>query len=355
MRKIYLLFSLFVLPLTVMSQVSVGALIDSVQIYVGEQAHITLKASIGNKQKVQFPVLKEKEIVPGLEVVEESGIDTVLINDGNRLQLTKSYTVTAFDSAFFYLPPFSLTVDGKRYDTKNLALKVFTVEVDTLHTDKFFGPNDIMNAPFSWEDWQGVFVQSCLLLVLFVLTVYLWIRVSDNKPIVRRVTLAPVVPPHQWAMTEIEKIKTDVDLKDENSKEYYTKLTDTIRTYIARRYGFNAKEMTSHEIIEKLLSIKDRESLSELRDLLTTADMVKFAKFHVSVAENDSNLIKAVDFINSTKDIQVKAKPEPKVVNIEEKRSKKASLIMKISIAATSLIMLYICYQTARDLYNLLF
>ena len=107
--------------------------------------------------------------------------------------------------------------------------------------------------------------------------------------------------PHQKAMKEIEQIKADKMVSSENPKEYYTKLTDTLRRYIEERYGFSAMEMTSSEIIEKLTASQDQKALAELRQLFTTADLVKFAKYSTLINENDMNLVNAIEFINQTK------------------------------------------------------
>ncbi|MGC8000687.1 hypothetical protein, partial [Salmonella enterica] len=69
--------------------------------------------------------------------------------------------------------------------------------------------------------------------------------------------------PHQKAMKEIEQIKADKMVASEDQKEYYTKLTDTLRKYIEERYGFSAMEMTSSEIIARLTSSGDQQSLDE--------------------------------------------------------------------------------------------
>ena len=102
-------------------------------------------------------------------------------------------------------------------------------------------------------------------------------------------------------MKEIEQIKADKMVSSENPKEYYTKLTDTLRRYIEERYGFSAMEMTSSEIIEKLTASQDQKALAELRQLFTTADLVKFAKYSTLINENDMNLVNAIEFINQTK------------------------------------------------------
>jgi hypothetical protein len=60
-------------------------------------------------------------------------------------------------------------------------------------------------------------------------------------------------------------------------------------------------EMTSSEIIEKLTATQDQKALAELRQLFTTADLVKFAKYSTLINENDMNLVNAIEFINQTK------------------------------------------------------
>ena len=59
-------------------------------------------------------------------------------------------------------------VDNQTYRSKALALKVYSVPVDTLHPDQFFGPKTIMKAPFAWEDWY-LFIACVLLLAPFLL------------------------------------------------------------------------------------------------------------------------------------------------------------------------------------------
>ena len=46
---------------------------------------------------------------------------------------------------------------------------------------------------------------------------------------------------------------------DKAAVEYYTRLTAILRTYIEKRYGFNAMEMTSTEIIDRLLKEQTSE------------------------------------------------------------------------------------------------
>ena len=48
-------------------------------------------------------------------------------------------------------------------------------------------------------------------------------------------------------------------------------------------------EMTSGEIIERLMASHDRAAIEELKELFNTADLVKFAKYSTLINENDKN------------------------------------------------------------------
>ena len=147
-------------------------------------------------------------------------------------------------------------------------------------------------------------------------------------------------------MKEIEQIKADRMVASENAKEYYTKLTDTLRKYIEERYGFSAMEMTSSEIIERLTAAGDQQSLDELRQLFTTADLVKFAKYSTMINENDANLVSAIDFINQTKlENQPVEEVQKPVLSEADQRSQKERRVLKIVIwGIVSVAVLLFCY-----------
>lgn len=334
MNKKY--FFLFVILTTLSkqlcAQVTVDIKIDSLQLLIGQQTGITLDVSSDSKQKVQFPQFRAgDEIIPNVEVVEVLPTDTQFINEGSRMELRQRYIVTAWDSSFYYLPPFEVLVDGKKHISKSLALRVYTVDVDTTHVDQLYPPAGVMEPPFSWQDWKAVVYCSFLVVLLLVFAFILTDRIRKGKPIVRIIRRKKKLPPHKVAIDEIERIKADRKWAEEDSKEYYTLLTDTLRTYIQERYGFSAMEMTSAEIIERLTSENDENSLKELREIFTTADLVKFAKWSTLINENDANLMAAVEYINQTKvEVDPNAKPEPEVIKETDKRRMNEVWTMRI-------------------------
>ena len=343
---------------TVSAQVTVEARIDSMQILIGEQTGMTVDVSCDAGALVELPVFQAGQMMTGgVEVVNMSAADTTMLNDGKRMTVSRRYVITSFDveplkDTLYTLPPLTVTVNGKEYQTKNLALKVYSLPVDTLHTDQYFGPKTVMDAPFAWEDWRLVVWGSVLVLLLAICIAVLAISLHTGRPIIQIIRRKVKQPAHKVALSEIERIKTERTWAQEDSKEYYTQLTETLRTYIQERYGFSAMEMTSGEIIERLTQENDEEALHELRELFQTADLVKFAKYQTLINENDANLMTALEYINQTKqEVDPNQKPEEIIITPEAKRQRATLWTLRITIAVASLTALaligWVVYRTA--------
>lgn len=334
------------------AQVTVEAKLDSAGIFIGQRMGINLEVSADANKMVELPEYDSlQQIVSGIEYLGATPVDTQYVNDGKRMVLTRKYLITSFDTALYSIPPMEVKVDGKVYKSNRMGMKVLTFNIDTLHTDSIFGIKSEMAPAFAWEDWQLVLWLSVIALAVTVILIYVAIRLKDNKPIIKRIRLKKRIAPHKAAMQKIEEIKEDKMLwQSEDSKEYYTKLTDTLRQYIKERYGFNAMEMTSFEIISKLQEFNDEDAINELRELFQTADLVKFAKYSTMINENDRNLVSAIEYINQTKQEETeeqKAQPEEIVVVEPHSKTTKRLLLLGVSMASVILLAVigYLCYR----------
>ena len=341
MRRYISLIILIASSLCCLAQSSVTAKIEPIEMMIGEQATVTLTVQATDDAKVEWPTFQPRQMLaPGVEV----------LNVQRPSDHTMVITLTSFDGNLYHLPPFKVKINGKEQQSADLALKVVEVEVDTTQLNKFFPPKDVQDNPFQWSDWSLSFWLSVLLLMLTALCGYLYLRLRDNKPVISHIKIVKCLLPHQKAMKEIEQIKADRMVASENAKEYYTKLTDTLRKYIEERYGFSAMEMTSSEIIERLTAAGDQQSLDELRQLFMTADLVKFAKYSTMINENDANLVSAIDFINQTKleNLPVEEVQKP-VLSEADQRSQKERRVLKMVIwgivAVAVLLFCYIVYS----------
>lgn len=356
MKRIIYIFSLLTLFATVVTaqnNVVVNAEIDSCHRLIGEQARIKLKVTCDTNQRILIPTF-DKEILEGVEIVEKITPDTQYLNEGKRLAVTQEYVITSFDTALYVIPPFEVLVEGEPYFSQELALAVYTIPVDTTNLEQFFGPKDVWEMSLTWEDWQSSALYFVLLLLVAALLAWVTIRYINNKPIIRIVKVKPKLPAHIVALNEIERIKGDNQWRvSGNTKEYYTALTDALREYLNERFGFNATEMTTDEIVDNLQKVQEKESVKELHELLQVADLVKFAKFNPPMNENDRNLINAMEFVERTKPTDVDENPQPTEKKIVNERSLMAKRLLLLSIVLLSIITIAFFVLLVLDLYYL--
>ncbi|MBQ9646352.1 MAG: hypothetical protein IJV24_08375 [Prevotella sp.] len=361
MKRIFcFLFLCAVFSISAASQVKVESSLSAVEVLIGQQVQLTVKATASADADVQFP--KEAQLPVGVEFLGAVDMPTEKMADG-MCCYQRGYVLTSFDDTLYYLPPFKVTVDGKEFECNKLALKVLPVEIDTTYVDeyggpRYYGPKTIQNNPFDWHDWSLVFWLSILMLLLLALAYYLYLRLRDNKPVIAKIRIVKRLLPHQRAMQAIEEIKADKMVSSGDPKTYYTRLTDALRHYIEERYGFNAMEMTSSEIIGRLMSTDDPKSLDELRQLFFTADLVKFAKYSTLINENDANLVNAIEFINQTKIEEPQSASGGRAMKTEltaeEKRSQSNRFILKTAIGAIFAICVGLFVYISFTVYQLL-
>ena len=324
---------------------------DSLQLLIGQQTILHLKATARKGARIVLPSFKpQDQIVPGVAVVEQSKGDTMQMGD-DRIQVSRDYTLTSFDEKVYVVPALDVKIDGKSYHGNPLALKVLTVPVDTVHPNQFYPAKGIQDNPFEWSEWSFAFWLSLLMIIICGAMIYLRNRLKKNKPIIARIRIVKRVPAHEKALREINDIKHHhTSASQETQKEYYTQLTNTLRAYIVSRFGFNAMEMTSGEIIEHLRTSGDQKMIDELRMLFSTADLVKFAKYEIPMNENDANLVNAINFIDQTKtDEQPKEEKIVPTLSTEDQKSQQQRRLIKtlLWVGGISVVAIfgYIVYQ----------
>ena len=350
MKYLYLTLILLLSVLTGFAQKpQVEQQLDSIEIVLGDQCHLFLSVTAKEGGDVQFPDFSQQKVLsPGIEVVEQLRGDSIK-NDDGTLKQTIVYRITSFEPKLHYIHPLPVMVDGKKYMSKQLALKVLDVPVDTTKLDQFFPPKDVQTNPFSWSEWIPLIVLYGIASFLAVLAMLCHLLRKGNKPIRISFRMVKRVPAHVKAMTAIDELKENRPAMDNNQKEYYTRLTDALRVYLEERFGFSAMEMTTSEIIARLQS-EDPTKVAELRELFETADLVKFAKYSALINESDRNLVNAIDFINSTKTEEVVEEHREETKLTEEERQHNISLralryAIYVAVVAISAILAYIIWQ----------
>ena len=310
---------LFISLLSVQAQkFSAHATVQPSEILIGEQALINLQVIAPKDKEILFPVYQDS-IVGGLEVLSMGNADTTITDNVRTINV--KYLVTSFDSTLYFIPSmpvsdgidtvfsnsFGLKVTAPELKDSTLAYleKMNTGQTDSIDFDAL-QLNDIkpiQKLPFSWKDFLGLlWIPLIILLLLAIVGTIIYFIIRKNKK-GYFFTPPPVLPAHVRAMKSLDKIKTEKLWQQERHKEFYTQLTDVLRRYIHERYGVNSLEMTSGEILNIIRTKAEEDSVYEnLKQVLTVADLVKFAKHKPFIDENDLSMMNAYFFVNQTKE-----------------------------------------------------
>lgn len=281
--------------------VTVNASIDSTIMWIGNQTQFSFEISQPKGLHVVTPVFSDT-IPGGLELVENAINDSVLSPDG-QLVVSQRYVVTAFEDSLLYIPPFPFVSEGDTTWSKSLSIKIVQPFVIDTASNAVADIKDVFNPKF---DWKSLILKVLfgLLLVVLILLIYVFIRrIIQRKPVFEAAKSEPELPPHVLALTQLDKIKQEKPWQRNREKEYHTQVTDVLRIYIEKLFGVMAMEMTSEEILEHLrfLSSENKEAYYKLRQILSLADLVKFARWKATPDEHELSLSNAYVFVNETK------------------------------------------------------
>ena len=180
----------------------------------------------------------------------------------------------------------------------SLLLVVTDIEIDSA-TAELRDIAPIVRMPYSfWEIFRWVL----LVLGIAAIAVAAWWIVTHRQQVQQLLgTVEPVDTrnPHQRALDNLEQLRQRQLWQAGKTKEYHTELTDIVRLFIEESTGIRATEMTSDETVTALEGSQWKIVCAALRDIFTTADLVKFAKSEPLPHEHDRSMNEAVDFVGA--------------------------------------------------------
>lgn len=283
---------------------TISAKLDSTHVLMGKT--IGLHISVVQDREVNGLMLNlvADTLNAKVEIADKGKADTTAL-DNNRLQINRDITLQAFDPGTYQLPAILYVVGGDTLRSKEtLTLTVDSIKVDPQGKIKDFKP--VAEAPFKLLDWVPDFISDywwawlagLLLLAFGIYAYFKWYKKGINplKPVKKR------LPPYEEAMQALSNLMSRNLWQNGQEKEYYTTLTDILRVYIDRRFGINAVEMTSTQIMDKIRQNEDAHIAKEqLNNVLEIADFVKFANMHTLADDNEIAFQRAVNFVEQTK------------------------------------------------------
>ena len=283
-KLIYLLFAFVLMPFRSEAQnVEYGISVDTTLMLIGDQQHLRFIVRSDVPLDLHFPVFTDT-IAGDVEII--SGPESRSSVEGGMNIYESLYKFTSFDTGVHVIPPQNIIVRDDGYDnvlkTDSLFFAVATFDVDM---EK--GGADIeapYHVPLIFSEILPWILWSLLVLAVVGGAVWLFLRYRSGKPLFT--PSEPPVPPYERALGELEVMRTGKLWLPGNEKVFYTDLTDILRRYLSGELGMQCMESTSDEILRDAAGRVNARGLEFMTSLLTTADLVKFAKMTPLQDEN---------------------------------------------------------------------
>ncbi|WP_315029720.1 BatD family protein [Capnocytophaga leadbetteri] len=354
-----LLYYTFLLAFPMLYAQEVKVETNTKNIKIGEQIQYKVSVETPADTPVSFP---EGQTFAPLEMVKTRAADT--LRDGGKYRLVKEYYLTQFDEGKYTIPSQKIRINNKDYFTDSLLVEVHTVAIDTLKQPLYdIKPIQEVKKPFTSYGWILTIIAAVLLLLIVAFIYFVFIR-KKKFPFLQT---QKKLPPFDRAIQDLKELQNSKYLIQSQHKEYYTRLTDIVKAYLEEEVHILAKESTTDELLTKINLLQEKgklnlnqETITNLKRVLQTADLVKFAKNKPSDdnAEYDRETIENV-VIKTQEAIPLEPTDEQAINEARQKalalkRQKRKKLLIRIGVGILLFFLLggvglYFGYRTLKN------
>ncbi len=275
--------------------VEARASVDRAVATTGDQ--ITYRVEIDSERGYTVEVPEPGAAIAGFRILD-LGRDGPR-EDRGRIAESRWYRLRADFVGSYVLPPVAVTYRSPDGQEGSLATSEIFVEVQSvLPTDGT--ATDIrdvkpLREPARRVPWiVGV---ALAVLVAAVAAIWWWRR--------RRRTLAavPMPAPHEIAFRELDRLRRTDFSNLAELRAYYFQISEVLRAYVEGRYGVNATDLATEEILGRRdwLERLDPADVERLQRFLLATDRVKFAARVPELREIEDTYEGALSFIESTR------------------------------------------------------
>jgi hypothetical protein len=273
------------------------------------QSVVSPRVRLGEPFLVEITVTSEKDVVVNLpqaalaepfEIVAHKET-SVPAGDG-LVDRTFALSVVAWEPGKKTLPAIKLQTvvasEMKEVTTEPLEVEVLGVVAgerpDDLRPGGLAGPVSVYQ-----QDLRLLWIGAGLLGLFVLFFFQRWVR----RRLARRVPKVPVPvldlrPPHEIALAKLAALGV---YESGDPRPFYFALTEIVREYLGRRFGFDALEQTTTELLASLDATRAAAPhVADVRGWLEACDLVKFASVKVSGADAQAALDAARRLVERT-------------------------------------------------------
>jgi hypothetical protein len=268
------------------------------KVQLGEPFHVYVTIVHKPDMKVDLPAT-----LPLGDAWSEVGDRTTLDStDPDGLQKTTFVlSVAALELDAQTFPPIQVGYQAKG-EHRQLATLPFTVDVGSVvgkgaeQLKPIAPPVTVMTRDLTLV-WAGLFALGGLLVAGGGW--YAWRVLRRRRP--DEAAAARVLPPDEAALERLRALAASGALDDDDRRPVYFQLTEILREYLGRRFGFDAPEQTTEELVASLSRHAAPETVDALGAWLRACDLVKFARVPAARDDAERALADAVSLVERTR------------------------------------------------------
>lgn len=265
---------------------------------VGDPITLKIEATVKKGVQISGP---EQSLAPFESVARRSKVEAV----GAEQKFVFELDLIALDTGELSIPGLTLRVVGEDGSLAEVKTDPQPVSVRSLIANE---PNAEPKPPSKpvtviQDDYTAAYIALGLLGIAAIAGLTILIQ----RWLARRPKSLPPPPPARpaWdiALTKLAELdaRKAALLAEDRGEEFVDGVSDALREYLGRRYGFDGLESTTDEVLRTLERIRPHKlSLSGVSLLLEQCDLVKFARFKPDLAQCDDLWNGAVGLIRST-------------------------------------------------------
>jgi len=267
---------------------------------LAESIKLTYTISGPEQAELSFPEAEKLDLKP-FEIRDAAS--ATLTASGGRRSWEYRVKVTAYEQGKLHLPQAVIKArTGPGQALTDLSLPAADLEIERVPAGPKDKPDEVRDAKSL--EYAGIPPWLVLVLVLTTLLVLMllrWLVQWLRRP--RRLPATPPLEPFPWALQQLEKLTAERLDRQGQWEPFYDQLTHVLRFYLGWRFEHSLLELTTSEILNTL-SLPDQH-FRPAKDLLETADMVKFAKSYPQLEKSEQHLAWARQLVEEN------APPEP--------------------------------------------
>ncbi|MDB4985620.1 MAG: hypothetical protein JWN04_798 [Myxococcaceae bacterium] len=243
---------------------------------VGEVAKLVITVDAPASTEVSLP----EQPLGGLELSDRR---VHVLPEGERTKTTYELDLLALEAGKLELPALTLRfvsqsgeLSSSETAPQQLTVRSLIANEPNAEPKPATRPVGVMRDDYTLA-WVALGILAVALIALSTLLISRWLKRRPKPP-------EPVPAPRPAWELAIERLHALLAQKDElflseRGEEFVDGVSDALREYLGKRYGFDGLERTTGELMATLERMRPHKlSLAGVSQLLDTCDLVKFAR-----------------------------------------------------------------------------